>query len=773
MRLTLFGTQELTLREALKRKNEGLSAKFTGQLGEYRTLLTTTHTRNYTPHDYGHSEKVEQIADALLPDQFKEMMTSQEIFILLQAIYLHDTGMSDQAIAKLISSRKLDNWSRVRIEELARSIHSTLSRSFIHEHAEDYGLNRAQASIVGAISRAHSDRKEKGKDRVYTFRRLLEEEETTSIGVETVRVHMLAAILRMADELDVDAERTSIRNITEIEEMPQENRAEWLKHWLIHGVFIDANSWEIYLSISHEDLSTLEDGELIQVSEFSEDVRDSLTQKERRARNNRHLTDVTIKIRRTLQLVAPVLKRYGIYYETIMFRDPLVVELREQLKRYYINQMVTRIPAPNPVDKKEHLQDILSGIEQCKLSPEYRVCRILDERLQMRGRLSDWYVKARSQHKNLADMIVECLLNDLEVMWKKIDRNHQSTTSQPLETIDELLSSLAARSVQTGQNLSGTSFRQQFEGEDLRQRVSRSRAGEDSTGASDAGAGDEEGDVFSSVVDLMTGILSSAHLGDIDRMEAASSLSGRLDGDRDRAGELLDMLQPDSSTSDLSLDSFLKGALDCMQEDFSLKIRLAVLEQKLDEHMFISIFSKQYFWTLLGEVQQKSQLEREIIGRSLRNSLEWLSRTMKAHPLTFLVYCFDGDLSGDYVLHSSEVLIWHSGTQAVVSIEQDDLAAFHADVQALLDDERCYWITWLDPETGRLEFESVEQTDRRLREGKRREHNLIREILGKRLRSQMAAKAFGVDLSKSIEVLLILTQPERREPGPDIPTGDL
>ena len=64
------------------------------------------------------------------------------------------------------------------------------------------------------------------------------------IGRSKVRIRLLSALLRLADELDLDYTRVS-RYIMRLKRIPPDSLKHWVKHEDIIGVRIDSRSWTI------------------------------------------------------------------------------------------------------------------------------------------------------------------------------------------------------------------------------------------------------------------------------------------------------------------------------------------------------------------------------------------------------------------------------------------------------------------------------------------------------------------------------------------------
>ena len=185
----------------------------------------------YTLHGMRHSNAVINIlnllVDGLNPeDQLNEI----EIFYLLSSAYLHDVGMQCKypEDEKEVESRSQLSDKTYTLQDLIRDEHHLRSGRYINENYKTLGLNRIEAGFVGLISEGH--RKVNLSSTNY---------DRQPIGLEKVRLRLLAALLRLADELDVDFRRAPEELYKFMKDMPAFSRLQWLKHHYTSGVMIE------------------------------------------------------------------------------------------------------------------------------------------------------------------------------------------------------------------------------------------------------------------------------------------------------------------------------------------------------------------------------------------------------------------------------------------------------------------------------------------------------------------------------------------------------
>lgn len=190
------------------------------------------HHPYYTSHGIKHSDAIINALNRLVDGlNDEDKLEEIEIFCLLSAAYLHDVGMQckylgDEARTESICKSKNKLYT---YQDLIRDEHHLRSGRHINENYRILGLNYIEAKCVRLISEGHR------KVDLYSI-----EYESQPIGPIRVRVRLLSALLRLADELDIDYRRAP-ETLYEIlkEDMPDFSRLQWLKHHYTSGVIIE------------------------------------------------------------------------------------------------------------------------------------------------------------------------------------------------------------------------------------------------------------------------------------------------------------------------------------------------------------------------------------------------------------------------------------------------------------------------------------------------------------------------------------------------------
>ncbi|MHA1363794.1 MAG: HD domain-containing protein [Candidatus Freyarchaeota archaeon] len=197
---------------------------------------------DFTPHDLSHSKNVIQCFNLIIPDSLKEELNAYEIFFLIASAYLHDIGMVnfpellDEKYYEFVEKKRRINpkaTDQQILRDYIRENHHLRSEVYIINNFNELGIQDLhQARIIGRICKGHRevnlhDKKLFAIDRMY------------DIG-SSVNVPLLAALLRIADELDITFKRTYKRTPLIIyEHCPPKDiisKYEWEKHFSVAGV---------------------------------------------------------------------------------------------------------------------------------------------------------------------------------------------------------------------------------------------------------------------------------------------------------------------------------------------------------------------------------------------------------------------------------------------------------------------------------------------------------------------------------------------------------
>ena len=173
----------------------------------------------YTDHSNLHSMTVIDFCNRLIGSQIQSL-NPDELYVLLMGCYFHDTGMGItlkdyQEFSKQIDFRDyFDTHSHDKLPEIIRSFHNEYSGLFIRKYAELFEIpSEEHLFVVIQIARGHRKTD------------LLDEKEYPAAlrmpDGNTVCLPYLAALIRLADEIDVAAARNP-RLLYDIESLTDE-----------------------------------------------------------------------------------------------------------------------------------------------------------------------------------------------------------------------------------------------------------------------------------------------------------------------------------------------------------------------------------------------------------------------------------------------------------------------------------------------------------------------------------------------------------------------
>ncbi len=161
---------------------------------------------DFTDHTILHSMDVLEYSNMLLGEEQIERLSPAECYVLIMSCYLHDIGMGISQKNYEELSKQIDfgdyfeTHSREDTDAIIRAYHNEYSGLFIRKYAELFDIPcEEMVFAIVQVSRGHRKTD------------LTDEKEypdlTSPDGV--IRTAFLAAIIRLADEIDVGANRNS------------------------------------------------------------------------------------------------------------------------------------------------------------------------------------------------------------------------------------------------------------------------------------------------------------------------------------------------------------------------------------------------------------------------------------------------------------------------------------------------------------------------------------------------------------------------------------
>jgi len=206
---------------------------------------------HFTRHGPDHCGRVEGHLEVLIKP-LTQPLNLAESYILQCAVWTHDIGMQDARFALIDlakSTHGMDQETTLSADITAltskhynaiRKGHAEASATWILSKPGDLGLaDDAYLAPIARVARAHSN---------YDG---LEEMEDIHIGAHDVRMRLLAVLLIVADELDLDKTRVNMEALQRID-IPVESKLHWWCHHYVDAVRIESLTPYIYLSLPEE-----------------------------------------------------------------------------------------------------------------------------------------------------------------------------------------------------------------------------------------------------------------------------------------------------------------------------------------------------------------------------------------------------------------------------------------------------------------------------------------------------------------------------------------
>jgi len=249
----------------LESELETLNPILSGKLAQIKTatskIWNPAKLRWYTDHGTSHSQSIIRLIGEIIEYLYKKqfnVLSDDELFVLLASCYLHDIGMQDLRI-----DGKTSENLQPQDFKLIRKLHPRRSSELIRGGVVDIGgrdgivnleIDHDYLEAIMIISEAHGSE--------YFDKAVLELElNPPAPGNKQIRSIFLASLLLMGDELDLHERRVveCLKPVNfKIENYPQESLMHIFKHHYITKVSIsnnDSNICQIYIRFQFPDNS--------------------------------------------------------------------------------------------------------------------------------------------------------------------------------------------------------------------------------------------------------------------------------------------------------------------------------------------------------------------------------------------------------------------------------------------------------------------------------------------------------------------------------------
>ena len=196
------------LETRLRVENEDLHRRVKDSATVLQKMLESFLPRfpDFTDHTMLHSLDVLEYCNLLLGKEQIERLTAAECYVLIMSCYLHDIGMGisqknyEELSVKIDFGDYFDTHSREDINTTIRAFHNEFSGLFVRKYAELFDIP-CEEMVFAVVQTCRGHRKTD----------LFDEKEyydlVTPYG--NIRTAFLAALIRLADEIDVGIDRNS------------------------------------------------------------------------------------------------------------------------------------------------------------------------------------------------------------------------------------------------------------------------------------------------------------------------------------------------------------------------------------------------------------------------------------------------------------------------------------------------------------------------------------------------------------------------------------
>ena len=233
------------LETKLREENEGLHRRTKDSAVVLQKMLESFLPRfpYFTDHTLLHSMDVLEFSNMLIGEEQIGKLSAAECYVLIMACYLHDIGMginekNYETLSKKINfGNYFDTHDKDDAETVIRDFHNEYSGLFIRKYAELFDIPCEEMTFaIVQVSRGHRKTDLYDKAEYYDL--------TTPDGV--IHTAFLAAIIRLADEIDVGADRNSELLFDSSLVTKEESKKAFGTHESIRKVEVDEDAIVLY-----------------------------------------------------------------------------------------------------------------------------------------------------------------------------------------------------------------------------------------------------------------------------------------------------------------------------------------------------------------------------------------------------------------------------------------------------------------------------------------------------------------------------------------------
>ena len=233
------------LETKLRTENKGLHQRTKDSAVVLQKMLESFLPRfpDYTDHTILHSMDVLEYCNLLIGEEQIGRLSAAECYVLIMSCYLHDVGMGinqknyEELSAKIDFGDYFETHSREDVETIIRDFHNEYSGLFIRKYADLFDIPcEEMVFAIVQVSRGHR--------KTDLFDQAEYHDLMTEYGI--IRTAFLAAIIRLADEIDVGADRNSELLFDTSRAREQDSAKAFATHESILRVDIEQDALVLY-----------------------------------------------------------------------------------------------------------------------------------------------------------------------------------------------------------------------------------------------------------------------------------------------------------------------------------------------------------------------------------------------------------------------------------------------------------------------------------------------------------------------------------------------
>ena len=243
---------DFLLERRLKELNPHLHQLFSDTVFALQQILSNYQLifPDFTDHTELHTLNVIDFCNGLIGEQINKL-NADEIYVLLLGCYFHDTGMGishhdfDEFSKNIDFGNYFDTHERDNYPEIVRNFHHEYSGQFLKKYARFFEFpSEHHLFAVIQISRGHR------KTDLYD-----QKEYPIDLKVpsgNTICLPYLAALVRLADEIDVTASRNS-KAIYDLSKIVEEiDLIEFMKHEAVKDLEVEEKEFVMTVSTDND-----------------------------------------------------------------------------------------------------------------------------------------------------------------------------------------------------------------------------------------------------------------------------------------------------------------------------------------------------------------------------------------------------------------------------------------------------------------------------------------------------------------------------------------